>query len=623
MNKLRELIDHWIEQKGYKEYDFIIEGKNISNEDPDRTKILVIEIGKIEYPIDKRELKNKAKEYGVTYLILSDEKQTHIFCTLGNIISEIEDLPTSMLKKDEADYHNAQYFLDVLRSVTQNLVNQGYNFHDLIKITYIAIYVDRHELKEELNKYAGKQCKVNELISLIGDDIPEKICNYDTAMPSSQFINYVNCFEHIEFKKPSTTLGRVFHRYVPGYMRDQTHITTEVGEMMGSFTIGTDVEYVSYDPSCFVISSSNKGRSFYRSARDWGMFDTVRYLCKPNSDEVFKEGSTVEDMRDTIVLLPPWGIRTAADEIERDSMFFGNKTDIQYYLVENSLKHLKKGGRLIVLLPKAILFSKGKMVEVLRNFIKEQYKITAIVELKKPLLPMTGIDAVLLIIDNCPPDKCIVSMKPFEVGEYENISRELNEYFKSSKYDEEKYATVDQNSISEIWSDSLLSCTRMYGLSEKEEYCGLSIGSCCEIIRGKQIASVEYFAPGVRTGIPYLRISNIHDGKIDLEDVKRISADHASIMSQEGDIVFTIAGTIGKIALVSDEEFVHSAQMVLLRPKAGYEPAKVLSALGSPMVKKQVNEETSGSCVKHLSVSKLLEIKLGIKQERGVGGKTC
>jgi restriction endonuclease S subunit len=102
---------------------------------------------------------------------------------------------------------------------------------------------------------------------------------------------------------------------------------------------------------------------------------------------------------------------------------------------------------------------------------------------------------------------------------------------------------------------------------------GIPVSEIVEISRGVRIASAKYSDKQDRDEVAYIRISDIDKGRIRPNKLRYVKIDEISDITRyvvkEGDILFSIRGTIGKVALV-DRQFdnsVASSQLAILRPK--------------------------------------------------------
>lgn len=119
--------------------------------------------------------------------------------------------------------------------------------------------------------------------------------------------------------------------------------------------------------------------------------------------------------------------------------------------------------------------------------------------------------------------------------------------------------------------------------------------------------------PRVDEGIPFITISNMSSGVIDLEQVTRFVPQKyydelkPTRRAEEGDVLFSVTGTIGIPALVTGKvPFVFQRHIAIIKP----DPKKILSEylyyiLSAPQVKEQVLEAATGSAQLTVPLSKL------------------
>ena len=78
-----------------------------------------------------------------------------------------------------------------------------------------------------------------------------------------------------------------------------------------------------------------------------------------------------------------------------------------------------------------------------------------------------------------------------------------------------------------------------------------------------KITDGTHFTPTyVQKGIHFISVKDIHNGKINFEDTKYISVDeHRELIKrcnpEEGDLLITKSGTIGRMAIVPKKSFFH------------------------------------------------------------------
>ncbi|HPF38941.1 MAG TPA: restriction endonuclease subunit S [Phycisphaerae bacterium] len=126
-------------------------------------------------------------------------------------------------------------------------------------------------------------------------------------------------------------------------------------------------------------------------------------------------------------------------------------------------------------------------------------------------------------------------------------------------------------------------------------------------------------------GVPYVRPTEIEDGKIRLEDVRRTTPNIASKYTrstlQEDDVILSIVGTIGKVAIVpTDLDGGNITQSsARLRPnQRAVNPKYLAWALRSPGIRKQFDAMRLGTAVPRLNIAhvKLINIPVAPKSQQ-------
>lgn len=134
--------------------------------------------------------------------------------------------------------------------------------------------------------------------------------------------------------------------------------------------------------------------------------------------------------------------------------------------------------------------------------------------------------------------------------------------------------------------------------------------------RGMGISSREYVERRQKEGaIPYIRISDLVDGSISSQEIKHISKSDIprNATVRKNDVLFSIAGTIGKTAIVPErlDGAVASSQVVILRPIERTVSAEFLMmALSSKYVREQVRSLETGAFIRHLGLKGLRNLRL-------------
>jgi type I restriction enzyme S subunit len=119
--------------------------------------------------------------------------------------------------------------------------------------------------------------------------------------------------------------------------------------------------------------------------------------------------------------------------------------------------------------------------------------------------------------------------------------------------------------------------------------------------------------PGPNTkpeGVPYVRPSEIENGRIILADIRYTTREIANQYSRaslkSGDLILTIVGTIGAVAIVPDEleggNITQSSCRLRVDPRL-IDPAFLLQALRSGCISDQINRMRLGTAVPRLNIA--------------------
>jgi type I restriction enzyme S subunit len=133
---------------------------------------------------------------------------------------------------------------------------------------------------------------------------------------------------------------------------------------------------------------------------------------------------------------------------------------------------------------------------------------------------------------------------------------------------------------------------------------------CASITDGDHIPP-----PKSETGVPFLVISNIRDGKIDLSQTRYVPRDYyhglqAIRKPRIGDVLCSIVGSIGTSVLIEEEvEFCFQRHLALFRPNQSLVPKFLLYVLRAPSILNQMRMCATGiaqltvplSCLRNLT----------------------
>ena len=136
-----------------------------------------------------------------------------------------------------------------------------------------------------------------------------------------------------------------------------------------------------------------------------------------------------------------------------------------------------------------------------------------------------------------------------------------------------------------------------------------------EIIKVKYICNVTdgtHFSPAtISEGKPYITVSNVKDDFIDIESAGRISiADFNELVKQgcqpkTGDVLLAKDGTVGRTAIVKDNDYVVLSSLGMLSPNDNLTSSYLKYMLDSSILQEQMNEAMAGSAPRRITITKI------------------
>jgi type I restriction enzyme M protein len=143
-----------------------------------------------------------------------------------------------------------------------------------------------------------------------------------------------------------------------------------------------------------------------------------------------------------------------------------------------------------------------------------------------------------------------------------------------------------------------------------------TLSNCCQIGDGNHSSNYPKASEMVATGVPFIRGTNLVDGRINPHDMRFISHDkHTQLKKghlKVGDVIFTNRGEIGKVAIV-DSSFDNAnlnSQLAWLRAKEKILPTYLLTVLQSPFIQDRLLIEKSGATLQQFTIKQLSELQI-------------
>jgi len=356
------------------------------------------------------------------------------------------------------------------------------------------------------------------------------------------------------------------------------------------------------------------------------------------------ENNSKYEKFDCIVAVPPFGDSVDA----RVGWEFPIRSRYSETLfLQHIMTALRPGGRAIVALPERVLFSSGAEAKVRRRLL-EEYRVEGIISLpQNAIAPYTGIKTSILVFSRHQPLK---SVRFYEVprlveSNSSKISQEYTQKYGVSEALSPRSIVREfrQSMQSEhIWETSVAKLAeRGWELVAKktgdevvEEFLQ-SVHSADPKISIKRnwkpaevFAGIKYQRSSTISGesSPHLeniariiRVTDIKDGKIGFPALS-CSLEHLNQKNlqrdqlQIGDLLVSISGTIGKVAVVSKEFVgsVASSSLAVIRPPSGISALYLSALLDSPSYQEWLKGHARGSVIGHLSITTLRQLPVPI-----------
>lgn len=150
----------------------------------------------------------------------------------------------------------------------------------------------------------------------------------------------------------------------------------------------------------------------------------------------------------------------------------------------------------------------------------------------------------------------------------------------------------------------------------KEDWTVKFLEDIAEIGDGNHSGNYPKASEMVSEGVPFIRGTNLVDGKVDSEDLRFISAEKHEILKKghlkTGDILFTNRGQVGKKAIV-DDRFSGSnlnSQVAWFRCSEQINNRYLFYFLDSPSILKYINVNTNGTALQQLTIRQIRKLKI-------------
>lgn len=131
------------------------------------------------------------------------------------------------------------------------------------------------------------------------------------------------------------------------------------------------------------------------------------------------------------------------------------------------------------------------------------------------------------------------------------------------------------------------------------------------------ISDGSHFSPKiVDSGYPYITVGNVYDNEIHLENAMHISLEDFELLKrngcqpQKGDVLLAKDGTVGRTAIVHDEDVVVLSSLGIIRPLEHLKPRFLKYVLDAEILQEQMKADMAGSALKRITIKKISNLRV-------------
>lgn len=298
---------------------------------------------------------------------------------------------------------------------------------------------------------------------------------------------------------------------------------------------------------------------------------------------------------DVIMTDPPFGY-TINDRTILQKFKLGENQksqQINVIFIEKCVEMLRPSGRIAVVVPE--LFLTSPSLRFARRFVLDNTEVRAIISMPgQTFAPYSSLKTSILILhkkvgagisenyDVLMIDASEVTMKTLD---------EIVKFYRNPLEDVEvsgaKIFRLEHSKLGMRWDIAFHRSSELALPKESRR-----LEQIARFEKGISVPSREHLVRLAEKAVPYIRISDISEGQIRIETTKRVHSRYGKIRVRTGDILFSIRGSIGKTAIVTQpsEGAIPSSQLIVIHPDENLVCRKYLYyILSSHIVQRQLD----------------------------------
>jgi type I restriction enzyme M protein len=356
-----------------------------------------------------------------------------------------------------------------------------------------------------------------------------------------------------------------------------------------------------------------------------------------------KEWDLKGDGFDLILANPPIGsFRKRGQQIDREK-YPVSARHMENLFVQHALHNLRPGGRAVILVPNGLLFRSSD--QDLRRLLTEEYRLLSVVGLPR-LSFHTSIPGAVTSIQRREPRNHIwfVSSEAssfssragkrdskVELVEVEDLpsGAYFDEHGKEGSDDWQKREHIFRFSRERVADRDYILTPKPTGDEDVRQFLDQitalghdvdvkDFGEVANVFSGRSHGRDDYVeedVPSSQKGPQYLQVGDIRSGFIESSDIylgKGVANERERL--EEGDILLTSVGTVGRIASVSSKfaGSVPSQGIIVIRPEEELQPAYVHRLLMSSAYQKWIEGHSVGSTIHRLRITELRSLNIPV-----------
>lgn len=337
-------------------------------------------------------------------------------------------------------------------------------------------------------------------------------------------------------------------------------------------------------------------------------------------DNNFKE---LREYFDYAAIVPPFGAKITDKRLSNFKL--GSNRSIQNtetLFLEQTYNLLRDSGRFTIVVPEGFLF--GDYTYDARKFVLDNCKVKAIVNLPLGLFfPLSSIRTALLFLEKASKKDKSIQDKVFvaqieDKTDFERVLRSYKDFENQKKIPDEKNIFITKLEDPRQMNFDYLQGRHKLEINKSvfPDWPQVPLQNIARFTTGIRMKKIIQNVYGSEAS--YLRAGDVDDLVLNVEQSEKIpiEKDYSKYYANPGDILFTRAGTVGRIALVQD----HSLPLIIgsnvlrinILDKNRVLPEYLVAILRSDFGQTQIEMFTGGSTIKTISVSGIRQLLIPI-----------